>query len=112
MVGRIRRIVSAIIKVLVGSAFQTVRQRHHPPETEPMPQPDQETPPSEERIIVQRDGRMEEIELPSPSVWPFVVGLGTALAFFGIVTSPTILIAGTAVLIWGIGGWIVEIRHG
>jgi len=49
------------------------------------------------------------IHLPSPSIAPFVLGLGFCLAMFGLVTSPLIVIVG---LLWMMAGSVVWIRVG
>jgi cytochrome c oxidase subunit I len=50
--------------------------------------------------------------LPSPSVWPMTVAGGVALAGFGVLTSPVLSVLGVALMIWGLFGWIQELRHG
>ena len=50
------------------------------------------------------------IHLP-PTVWPAVVGLGITLALAGVATSLLFSLFGGLVLMWGIGGWIAELRH-
>lgn len=116
MIARISRIISSLIRILAGSAATTLRQRraHVEPDPGPVLQPAPEHGDSsrKETVRVQTAQGVQEIELPSPSVWPAVVGLGTALAFFGIVTSPSFIAAGLLILIWGLGGWIAEIRNG
>ena len=50
------------------------------------------------------------IHLPRPTVWPAVVGLGVTLALAGIVTSWAISALGIVALLWGLGGWIGDLR--
>jgi hypothetical protein len=49
--------------------------------------------------------------LPSPSLWPFMVGSGVALLAFGLPTSLYFSVAGLVVLAFGIFGWVQELRH-
>lgn len=50
--------------------------------------------------------------LPSPSVWPMTVAGGFSLAAFGVLTSLTLSVLGALLMIWGLYGWIQELRHG
>lgn len=68
-----------------------------------------ETTENDEGSGVWVDGTL--IELPRPSIWPAVVGLGTALMMFGVITSPGFSISGLIVLLTGLGGWIGELHH-
>jgi hypothetical protein len=52
---------------------------------------------------------LEGIHMPSPSIAPFVLGIGFCLALLGLITSPIILVAG---LLWMLVGAIVWIRIG
>jgi hypothetical protein len=47
--------------------------------------------------------------MPSPSIAPFVLGIGFCLAFLGLITNLIILVAG---LLWMLAGSIVWIRIG
>jgi hypothetical protein len=51
------------------------------------------------------------IHLPRPTVWPAVVGLGITLALAGVATSLFFSLFGVLVLLWGIGGWIADLRN-
>lgn len=53
----------------------------------------------------------EHEHLPSPSVWPVVVGAGVSLGAFGVVTSLAFSALGVILLAWGLSGWIGELRH-
>jgi len=53
-----------------------------------------------------------DFHLPSPSVWPAVVGAGVALALFGVVTSYFFTAFGFVLLVMGLAGWIEDLRHG
>jgi hypothetical protein len=50
--------------------------------------------------------------IPSPSVWPLTVGGGFSLLAFGLLTSVALSILGVALMVWGLYGWIRELRHG
>jgi Cytochrome c oxidase subunit IV len=53
----------------------------------------------------------DEEHLPSPSVWPFIVGAGVALAGLGVATTFAFVALGAVLFIWGISGWIGDLRH-
>jgi hypothetical protein len=53
----------------------------------------------------------ENIHLPPPTIWPVTVAAGVALAGFGLVTTEVVSIVGLLVMVWGINGWIQELRH-
>ncbi|MBO0880970.1 MAG: cytochrome c oxidase subunit 4 [Mycobacterium sp.] len=50
--------------------------------------------------------------LPSPSVWPFTVAGGVALLGFGLLTTWAISVLGVAFMVWGLYGWVQDMRHG
>jgi len=52
-----------------------------------------------------------DIHVPSPSVWPFVLGAGVSLVAFGVVAS--VLFCGVGAILFAIGlaGWIEELRR-
>jgi hypothetical protein len=52
-----------------------------------------------------------EPHLPAPSTWPFVVGGGTTLLCFGLLTSWSFSVLGLVLLAMGLAGWINELRH-
>jgi hypothetical protein len=54
----------------------------------------------------------DDIHLPSPSYWPFVVGGAVTLLAFGVVTSFAFSLMGAVLLVWGLIGWVQELRHG
>ncbi|HEY3060991.1 MAG TPA: cytochrome c oxidase subunit 4 [Chloroflexota bacterium] len=58
-----------------------------------------------------RHEHQHEIHLPSPTLWPFVLGGGVALAAFGVATSYFFTALGVVLLIWGLAGWIEDVRH-
>jgi hypothetical protein len=51
------------------------------------------------------------VHLPSPTVWPFVLGAGLALAAFGVAVNVFFVVLGAVLVIWGLAGWIEELRH-
>jgi hypothetical protein len=53
----------------------------------------------------------EHIHLPPPTIWPVTVASGVALAGFGLVTTEVVSIIGLLVMVWGINGWVQELRH-
>jgi hypothetical protein len=53
----------------------------------------------------------EEIHLPQPSVWPLTLGAGVSLMAFGVATSLALSAMGLALLVWGLVGWIQELRY-
>jgi hypothetical protein len=55
--------------------------------------------------------RVNEEHLPSPSVWPFVVGAGVASAALGVATTFALCGLGAVLFIWGMSGWIGDLRH-
>ena len=54
-------------------------------------------------------GELSGIHLPSPSIAPFVLGVGFCIVFLGAITHPVILVVG---LLWMLIGAIVWIRVG
>jgi hypothetical protein len=63
-----------------------------------------------EQVLLPEDAAaLAGIHMPSPSVAPFVLGIGFCLTFLGIITSPIILVVGLA---WMLAGAIVWIRIG
>lgn len=50
--------------------------------------------------------------LPTPSMWPLVVGGGATLVGFGVLTSLALSALGLVLMVWGLFGWIQELRHG
>lgn len=49
--------------------------------------------------------------LPRPTAWPALIAFGTTLLGFGVMSSLTFAICGAVLLLIGVGGWIVELRH-
>ena len=50
-----------------------------------------------------------EIEVPAPTAWPFLLALGAALLFAGLVTSTSVSVLGTALVLAGSVGWFREV---
>jgi hypothetical protein len=63
----------------------------------------------DEAVVVEPSTDLAGIHMPSPSIAPFVFGIGFCLAFLGVITNPIILIVG---LLWILAGAIVWIRIG
>ncbi|HET6319640.1 MAG TPA: cytochrome c oxidase subunit 4 [Chloroflexota bacterium] len=51
------------------------------------------------------------IHLPSPSVWPFVLGAGVALAAFGVPTNLLFSLVGAVLVAMALVGWIGDLRR-
>jgi hypothetical protein len=63
----------------------------------------------EDALEPEADADVSGIHMPSPSIAPFVLGLGFCLALVGLITNVIILVAG---LLWMLAGAIVWIRIG
>ena len=50
-----------------------------------------------------------EIEVPAPTAWPFILALGAALLFAGLVTSPSVSVLGSVLALSGCVGWFREV---
>ena len=50
-----------------------------------------------------------EIEVPAPTAWPFILALGAALLFAGLVTSPSVSGLGALLAVAGSVGWFREV---
>ena len=51
----------------------------------------------------------QEIEVPAPTSWPFVLAFGAALLFAGLVTYPLVSVLGAVLALAGSVGWFREI---
>ncbi len=49
--------------------------------------------------------------LPSPSYWPAALALGIVLVLLGIITTILISIAGLALSVFALRGWIGDVRN-
>ena len=52
---------------------------------------------------------LQEIEVPAPTAWPFILALGAALLFAGLVTSTSVSCLGALLSVAGCVGWFREI---
>jgi len=52
---------------------------------------------------------LREIEVPAPTAWPFILALGAALLFAGLVTSTSVSCLGALLAVAGSVGWFREI---
>src|ERR1700761_2094500 len=50
-----------------------------------------------------------EIEVPAPTAWPFLLALGVALLFAGLVTSTSVSYLGAVLSLAGSVGWFREV---
>jgi hypothetical protein len=50
-----------------------------------------------------------EIEVPAPTAWPFILAIGVALLFAGLVTSPSVSCLGALLSLAGSVGWFREV---
>jgi hypothetical protein len=53
--------------------------------------------------------REQNIEIPAPTAWPFVLALGLALLFAGLLTSAAVSILGAILAVTGACGWFHEV---
>ena len=53
----------------------------------------------------------EHVHLPTPTVWPFVLGAGVSLAALGVATTVFFTVVGVALTVWALAGWIKDLRH-
>ena len=51
------------------------------------------------------------VPLPSPTVWPVVLGAGIALTALGVAVGVYFVALGVVLVVWGLAGWIEELRH-
>jgi hypothetical protein len=51
----------------------------------------------------------DSVELPAPTAWPLVLGLGIALVGTGFATNIGFLVVGVIVFFFGLGGWIGQL---
>jgi hypothetical protein len=54
-------------------------------------------------------GAPREIEVPAPTAWPFLLAMGTALLFAGLVTSTSVSCLGAALALSACVGWFREV---
>lgn len=63
---------------------------------------------AEEAPTATADETASAVHLPDPSIWPLVIAVGLAVLMSGIVLHLLVLLAGLAILVFGIGGWIYQ----
>jgi hypothetical protein len=49
--------------------------------------------------------------IPPPTYAPAGLAFGLTLAFWGLVTSPVMIVMGFAVVTWSLVGWVREMRQ-
>ena len=99
--------VASFLAVVAGALL---RERHDRAE-EQLPAPAVEATPEPQPLDDDAWAAAHGIHLPRPTVWPAVVGLGITLALAGVATSLFFSLFGVLLLLWGVGGWIAELRH-
>lgn len=52
------------------------------------------------------------VEVPAPTAWPLVLGLGIALVLGGVATSLAFSLVGLLLLALGLGGWVAQLLPG
>ena len=67
-----------------------------------MPTPSPTKPLNETRTL-------REIEVPAPTAWPFILAVGVALLFAGLVTSTSVSVLGCVLALAGCVGWVREV---
>jgi hypothetical protein len=55
--------------------------------------------------------RLPHTHAPRPTFFPAGLALGTAFAFWGLITSMVVLLVGLCIFATALAGWIREIRH-
>ena len=98
--------VASFLAVVAGALL---RERRAQDETQ-VPMLQKQTAPDAQPLDDEAWASAHGIHLPRPTVWPAVVGLGITLALAGVATSLFFSLFGGLVLLWGIGGWIGELR--
>ena len=64
---------------------------------------------SETEHLIESPPAPRQIEVPAPTAWPFLLALGAALLFAGLVTSTSVSCLGTLLLVAGSVGWFREV---
>jgi hypothetical protein len=62
----------------------------------------------DETAIHTEEDYIPDVHLPDPSIWPFVMACGLAILMAGIVIHLFIVLAGLAVFVFGLGGWLYQ----
>ena len=64
---------------------------------------------SAEEILAEQEAQADgHIHLPSPSYWPIVLAFGLPIIAYGIIYNLVLAVAGAAILLLGIFGWVLE----
>ncbi len=64
---------------------------------------------SAEEVLAAEEAKAEaHIHLPSPSYWPIVLAFGLPVIAYGIIYNLVLAVAGAAILLLGIFGWVLE----
>ena len=64
---------------------------------------------SAEEVLAAEEAKAEaHIHLPSPSYWPIVLAFGLPIIAYGIIYNLVLAVAGAAILLLGIFGWVLE----
>ena len=62
-----------------------------------------------EQILAEEEARGDKhIHLPSPSYWPIVLAFGFPIIAYGVIFNLMLTVVGTAIVILGIYGWVLE----
>ena len=59
--------------------------------------------------VVESPPEPEEIEMPAPTAWPFVLAFGFTLMFAGLLTSVSVSVLGAVLTVAGCIGWFREV---
>jgi hypothetical protein len=65
--------------------------------------------PSAAEQFMESPGAPREIEVPAPTAWPFILAVGVALLFAGLVTSTSVSCLGALLSLAGSVGWFREV---
>ena len=74
------------------------------------------TPPPESTTSAEAGGRTAQGDrgkhtIPRPTYFPAGMAFGITFSFWGLVTSPVVLVVGLVVVAVSLIGWIGELRH-
>jgi hypothetical protein len=63
--------------------------------------------PEEVKRLAQERGEGEHhpMHLPPPSIWPFVIAVGAAVAGWGFLLKPPVVVVGLLIVLTGAAGW-------
>ncbi len=98
--------VVSFLAVVAGALLRERREQ----DAEPLPALTVQAAPEPQPLPDEVWAAAHGIHLPKPTIWPAVVGLGITLALAGVATSLFFSLFGGLVLLWGIGGWIADLR--